>query len=666
MRSLILISSLILLNLCSSSLYARARAYGECARGNQVALVTGGIYTSTTTPLLRSFPSCTVTVYDTGTLNLATIYSDNSSTPLANPFTANSFGYWFFYANNGRYDVRLSGGGIASPFTLSDIILTDPANFAASVSSFNGRTGAVVPVSGDYTFSLITGNITIHTHADNTQGGQIGLSAFAAGIKNGNGTKLQLTNGSLTANRCLEADANGNIVTAASNAACGTGTSPVTSVFGRTGVVVATNNDYAFTQISGTNAVNKGGTGATTLTGILQGNGTSAFTANAAANELTYLRRAPNLSSVTYEFASPTFYSSADYNFPAQSPGGSLSVGANSITLTPCPLGVDGAGTNDYYYISGGVGTAETVLATGGTCTSGLSTGTLIFTAANTHSGAWTIESASAGIKQAINVCNGDCLIQLPGDVLTISGPNGLVIDKSNITLMGSGIGSILRSRASGNDSATVTIGAAGGGARLLNLAVDGNLSNGGTDAATGASVRVQGTTTGILISGGVIEDAVRGIWLEDNGGVVSGVLVTNNRINATTGILADAATTTSTVIGNNFTGSTTPITDNSTYGLIVSGNTPFDSNLTVAGSVASAATLTLRCGQVAVVTGAVGVETINVQTDADLGCSVTLIPDPASTWVTSNTGNIAVTSMPIPGVALTLFWNGTSWYPSY
>lgn len=41
----------------------------------------------------------------------------------------------------------------------------------------------------------------------------------------------------------------------------------VASVFGRTGAVVAAANDYAFTDISGTLAVNKGGTGATTASG---------------------------------------------------------------------------------------------------------------------------------------------------------------------------------------------------------------------------------------------------------------------------------------------------------------------------------------------------------------------------------------------------------------
>jgi hypothetical protein len=68
-----------------------------------------------------SFPGCTVTVYNAGTLTLATIYGDEASppTPKANPFTSDGTGYWFFYAS-GRFDVRFSGTGIATPFTLGD------------------------------------------------------------------------------------------------------------------------------------------------------------------------------------------------------------------------------------------------------------------------------------------------------------------------------------------------------------------------------------------------------------------------------------------------------------------------------------------------------------------------------------------------------------------
>lgn len=100
-----------------------------------------------------SYPGATVTVYLTGTMTLATIYSDNSSTPLSNPFTANSSGFWFFYAANGRYDVAFSGGGLPAPWTLGDILLQDGAG-STSVTSVTGGAGVTAsPTTGAVTVS---------------------------------------------------------------------------------------------------------------------------------------------------------------------------------------------------------------------------------------------------------------------------------------------------------------------------------------------------------------------------------------------------------------------------------------------------------------------------------------------------------------------------------
>lgn len=99
--------------------------------------------------------------------------------------------------------------------------------------------------------------------------------------------------------------------------------------------------------------------------------------------------------------ANSPFADARRYNFPPQAPGGTLTAGTNTVTLAPCPIGVNGTDTAHYLYISGGTGTAEAVLITGGTCTSGLTPGTVTFTAANAHSGAWTVSSATGGIDEA-------------------------------------------------------------------------------------------------------------------------------------------------------------------------------------------------------------------------------------------------------------------------
>src|SRR5256885_12079182 len=60
---------------------------GWCEDGN-TAVTIPGTQGSGTQRFQRSYPSCTVTVYDVGTLHLSTIYADSTGTAKANPFTA--------------------------------------------------------------------------------------------------------------------------------------------------------------------------------------------------------------------------------------------------------------------------------------------------------------------------------------------------------------------------------------------------------------------------------------------------------------------------------------------------------------------------------------------------------------------------------------------------
>src|SRR5665213_1146105 len=115
----------------------------------------------------------------------------------------------------------------------------------------------------------------------------------------------------------------------------------------------------------------------------------------------------------------PGSLASTCYNFTPLTPGGTLT-GSSPATLTiTCPVGVNGADTHHYLYVSGGTGTAEAVLITGGTCTSGAA-GTLTFTPANNHSGAWVLGSATAGIQEAV--------MALPPDPSNTSYTRGTVI----------------------------------------------------------------------------------------------------------------------------------------------------------------------------------------------------------------------------------------------
>jgi hypothetical protein len=125
---------ILLLLLLGSAGVASANdsARGWCEEGNR-PVVTSGL--NSTTRVQASHPSCTLTIYVHGG-GLATIYSDNNLTPLANPFTSQTDGQWQFYAANGRYDVTMSSAGFSQTITYSDILLCDP--FAVGSTCNNG------------------------------------------------------------------------------------------------------------------------------------------------------------------------------------------------------------------------------------------------------------------------------------------------------------------------------------------------------------------------------------------------------------------------------------------------------------------------------------------------------------------------------------------------
>lgn len=138
--------------------FGRAKYQGIAGKGGKV------VKTSTTISykLNETYPSCTVTVYKTGTLTLAPIYSNNSGSVKANPFTADSSAGYFFYADNGRYDVKFSGTGIVTPFTVSDVVLSDltePFNVLNFGAACNGVTDTFVSINSTISAIVATGHI---------------------------------------------------------------------------------------------------------------------------------------------------------------------------------------------------------------------------------------------------------------------------------------------------------------------------------------------------------------------------------------------------------------------------------------------------------------------------------------------------------------------------
>lgn len=142
----------------------------------------------------------------------------------------------------------------------------------------------------------------------------------------------------------------------------------------------------------------------------------------------------PNLSNVNA--LSGAQLVASKFAFTPQTPGGSLIIGANAVVMTPVPVGVNGTDTSHRLYVSAGTGVAESCLITGGSGTSGAGTGTIIITCANTHSGAWTIQSATVGIEEAAwSLAGGAGTVVVPGSSAVsltpeLYGPNVVLIDQ--------------------------------------------------------------------------------------------------------------------------------------------------------------------------------------------------------------------------------------------
>src|SRR5215472_14530822 len=68
-----------------------------------------------------------------------------------------------------------------------------------------------------------------------------------------------------------------------------------------------------------------------------------------------------------------------------RTPGGSLTPGTQSITLSPVPVGVNGSNRRHYLWISGGSGSPEAVRIQGGTAISGAASGTVVINCVYAH-----------------------------------------------------------------------------------------------------------------------------------------------------------------------------------------------------------------------------------------------------------------------------------------
>jgi len=104
-----------------------------------------------------------------------------------------------------------------------------------------------------------------------------------------------------------------------------------------------------------------------------------------------------------------------------------------TVTLTPCPVGIDTTSGAGYQVLLSGGGNSEaaSVSTAAGGCTSGAASGTITFTPFYSYAAGYTIGSASSGIQETLNAgCgnnalsykNSQCNVTIPAN-----GPNSSV-----------------------------------------------------------------------------------------------------------------------------------------------------------------------------------------------------------------------------------------------
>ncbi len=198
-RALLLLS---LVTIATLPVAAKQRIFGWCQQGGQVVKTHGS---SSSNLFQQSFPACVVTVYNAGTLTLATLNADNIGTSKPNPFTSDSTGMWFFYPANGRYDIALTGGGITGTLTLPDTLANDSGSGTPGLGTVTNTLGALgvgLPVIGN------------------------GGADVTVGTKTGNTTNFVTFTGATHVGGCAQWDASGNLTALVSG--CGSGGGGVT------------------------------------------------------------------------------------------------------------------------------------------------------------------------------------------------------------------------------------------------------------------------------------------------------------------------------------------------------------------------------------------------------------------------------------------------------
>lgn len=186
MKKPLLIIIFIILYTISVSGQVKTKVQGYVQRGGNTVSTQG---LTSSTKVQQSYPSCTIRVFDKGTSNLSTIYSDSSGTSKSNPFTSSSDGSWFFYAPaNTHYDIQFSGTGF-STFTNGDITSPPSGGISTLINikvDYNAKGDGVIGTTGaiNSSSSTLTCNTCNFTSTVVDSGKLIDIEGAGASGKN--------------------------------------------------------------------------------------------------------------------------------------------------------------------------------------------------------------------------------------------------------------------------------------------------------------------------------------------------------------------------------------------------------------------------------------------------------------------------------------------------
>jgi len=319
-----------------------------------------------------------------------------------------------------------------------------------------------------------------------------------------------------------------------------------------------------------------------------------AYHHNALVSEIQAIESAlgPNLSKIPGKEIIPA----DSTNFPAQAPGGALTVGTNSITLTPVPDGVNGTNTEHWLWISGGAGAAEAVKITGGNAVAGAPTGQIFVTCANAHTGAWTIQSATAGIQEALyhSIALGPSVVRaivMPTATSYLYAKITFPIRDwfPGFTLIGNteGVPALIRDAAYPNGDLFLfeATTAAQGSLRMSNIWILNEGGFGSPINTGGAAIHVKGNTAGHIVLEDIsIYTGFRGIDIDGCGSVTI-----RNAFLSNTGAFAAALPSDSGIYIHDSTGNKNP-SDIHIHGGFIGGAAMSSANLTRYGILIEAA----------------------------------------------------------------------------